>query len=176
MGRSNVGKSSLLNKVFGRKGFARVSKTPGRTREIHFYLIDERYYLVDLPGFGYAKVPEAMRRRWAALMESYLERADTLALALQLVDARHEPTRLDRTLTEALAGRTLRFAVALTKGDKLSGSEAPRSLSRARKGLGLAKDVPVVLTSATTGLGVDDVKRLIQDAVRDARGTNQPSS
>ncbi len=162
MGRSNVGKSSLLNRLFGRRGLARVSKSPGRTREIHFYLVDERLYLVDVPGFGFAKVPEAMRRQWGKLLESYLDREDgALKMCVQLVDIRHDPTKLDAQLTEALLGRGVPFVVALTKGDKISGSAAGRAVSRARKVLELPKGVPVLVTSATSGKGVPELGRLI---------------
>lgn len=162
MGRSNVGKSSLLNRLFGRRGLARVSKSPGRTREIHFYLVDERLYLVDVPGFGFAKVPEAMRRQWGKLLEAYLDREDgALRMCVQLVDIRHDPTKLDAQLTEALMGRELPFVVALTKGDKISGSAAGRAVSRARKALELPKGVPVLVTSASSGRGVPELGKLI---------------
>ena len=142
MGRSNVGKSSLLNRLFGRTGLARVSKAPGRTREIHFYLVDERIYLVDVPGFGFAKVPEAMRRQWGKLLDAYLGRDDgALKMCVQLVDIRHDPTKLDLQLTDSLVELGLPFVVALTKGDKISGSAAGRSASRARKVLNLPGEV-----------------------------------
>lgn len=168
MGRSNVGKSSLLNRLFGRTGLARVSKTPGRTREVHFYLLDERIYLVDLPGFGYASVSEAMRREWARLVDSYLDRPGVPALAIQLVDVRHDPTPLDRQLTAALASRGIRLVVTLTKGDKVSTHASLRAKARAPGLLGLPEDVPVIVTSAKTGRGIDDLSRQIDAAVASA--------
>ena len=104
-GRSNVGKSSLLNALTGVRGLARTSKTPGRTREIHFYEQGTDRYLVDLPGYGYARVSQAERRLWAALVEDYLVRADRIALAVLLVDSRHHPFESDRQLARSLESR-----------------------------------------------------------------------
>jgi GTP-binding protein len=166
MGRSNVGKSSLLNRLLGRSGIARVSKTPGRTREIHYYLLDERFYLVDLPGFGYAKVARTVREGWARLMESYLDHGrEAIALTVQLVDVRHDPMPLDHTLAEGLRSRELPFVVALTKGDKVSGSAAARARARTRRLLDLPEEIPVVVTSARTGQGIADLGRLIERGI-----------
>ncbi len=165
LGRSNVGKSSLINRLLGRPGLARVSKSPGRTREIHFYLLDERVYLVDLPGFGYAKVPDAMRRRWANLMGGYFAGRETLALAVHLVDIRHDPTPLDRMMRDMLDRAGQPFAVALTKADKVSGSRAAQAVARARKALELPAGTPVVVTSAREGRGMRELARVIEDAL-----------
>ncbi len=165
LGRSNVGKSSLINRLLNRPGLARVSKSPGRTREIHFYLLDERIYLVDLPGFGYAKVPEAMRRRWANLMAGYFAGRDTLALAVHLVDIRHDPTPLDRMMRDMLVDAGQPFAVALTKADKVSGSRAAQAKARVRRDLGLPEGTPVVVTSAREGKGMRDLARVIEEAL-----------
>ncbi|MDQ7006087.1 MAG: ribosome biogenesis GTP-binding protein YihA/YsxC [Acidobacteriota bacterium] len=161
MGRSNVGKSSLINRVLGRRSFARVSKTPGRTREVHYYLLDDRRYLVDLPGFGYARVGKEMRRQWSRLIEAYLGRKEALALAVHLVDARHDPTPLDAMMRDALLSRGLPTAVVLTKCDKLSGSALPRALSRTRRRLELPREVPLVATSAADGTGIDALSKLM---------------
>ncbi|RMG46232.1 MAG: YihA family ribosome biogenesis GTP-binding protein [Acidobacteria bacterium] len=169
-GRSNVGKSSLLNRLLGRAGLARVSKTPGRTREIFFYAVDRRFYLVDLPGFGYARVPERMRRAWSRLVESYLDGRESLRLAIHLVDARHEPTSLDRLLRDALEARGVRSAVVLTKGDKLRAAARARASARARAALGLPPETPVLLTSARTGEGLAELARLVLGGLEDARG------
>ena len=163
-GRSNVGKSSLLNKVIGRNSMARVSKTPGRTQEVHYYLIDEDRYLVDLPGFGYAKVSKSTRRDWAKLIEAYLARRESLVLAVQLVDSRHDPTTLDVMMRDALLSRGLPVVVVLTKSDKLSGSKVPRAVSRTRKLLELPEDVPVIATSAQTSLGVEKLRVMMSEA------------
>ena len=165
LGRSNVGKSSLINRLLNRPGLARVSKSPGRTREIHFYLLDERLYLVDLPGFGYAKVPEAMRRRWSRLMAAYFAGRETLALAVHLVDIRHDPTPLDRMMRDMLVEAGQPFAVALTKADKVSGSRAAQAIARVRRELRLPGGTPVVATSAREGKGMRDLARVIEEAL-----------
>ncbi len=173
MGRSNVGKSSLLNRLTGRQGIARVSKTPGRTREVNFFLADERTYLVDLPGFGYARVSQSQRRAWAKLIEAYVSRRDTLALAVHLVDSRHDPTPLDAMLRDALLSRGVPTAVVLTKGDKISGSKLPRALSRARKQLDLPEEVTVLATSSKSGKGITELWKVIDNALvchREDRG------
>ncbi|HXH28531.1 MAG TPA: ribosome biogenesis GTP-binding protein YihA/YsxC, partial [Candidatus Polarisedimenticolia bacterium] len=120
MGRSNVGKSSLINRLLGVRSLARTSKTPGRTREIHFYRINERCYFVDLPGYGFARVPQPLRRQWKGLVESYLGQGRP-GLAVQLIDARHDPTELDVQLLEWLRASGIRPRVVLTKADKLAG-------------------------------------------------------
>ncbi len=171
MGRSNVGKSSLINKVLGRHGMARVSKTPGRTREVHYYLIDEQFYLVDLPGFGYAKVSQAMRRQWGKLVEAYLSRKTAIHLAVHLVDSRHDPTTLDAMLRDALLSRGLPTVVALTKSDKLSGSKIPRAVSQARQQLELPDDVSVIATSSKSGVGMAALGRVLEDALASNPGS-----
>jgi GTP-binding protein len=176
MGRSNVGKSSLLNRLLGRRALARVSKTPGRTREIHFYSVDEGLYLVDLPGFGFARVSRSERVRWAKMVEGYLDSGAPLALALQLVDARHEPTALDRMLADFLTERGLPRLVVLTKADKLSGSELPRALSRTRRALGLGREDQLVATSARSGRGMNELSSSIASAIgKDERRKEGPS-
>ncbi len=165
MGRSNVGKSSLLNKVLSRHALARVRKTPGRTREVHYYLVDERFYLVDLPGFGYAKVSQGMRRKWGRLIEVYLARREVIRLAVHLVDARHDPTPLDAMMRDALLSRGLPVTVVLTKGDKLSGSKIPRALSRTRKLLDLPPEVRLIATSSRSGAGIEALSGVMLDAL-----------
>lgn len=164
LGRSNVGKSSLLNKLINREGMARVSKTPGRTQAIHFYMLDERYYLVDLPGFGYAKAPEIVRRNWAALLESYFTHRPTLVLGVQLVDIRIDPTPLDRQLSDFLLDNRIPMVVALTKADKVSGNQIATMTQRAPKVLDLPEGVPVIPTSAHTGIGMAQLSQVVVDA------------
>ncbi len=174
LGRSNVGKSSLMNRLLNRTGLARVSKTPGRTREIHFYVLDERYYLVDLPGFGYANVPEALRRSWAALTESYFSHRPTLALARALVDVRHHPPELDQRLVAMLAGRDIPFALVLTKADKVSGNQIAVMRERAPRVLGIPADVPLLVTSSATGAGMKELSQLVVEAyTRPRRGGSE---
>ena len=169
LGRSNVGKSSLLNKLLRRPGLARVSKTPGRTQTINFFLVDDRSYFVDLPGFGYARAPAALRRGWNALMAAYFDRPTPPALAIQLVDIRHDPTDLDQQLTTMLIERGIPLALALTKSDKVSGNHITRMRTLAPRALGLPRETPVVVTSAQTGAGMRDLFQLAASAVESGR-------
>ena len=128
LGRSNVGKSSLINSLLNRKGLARTSNTPGRTRCINFFLINESLYFVDLPGYGYAKVSKSMRSDWGKMAEEYLSLREQLVLCVQLVDSRHVPTTLDRQLNEWLEFNQKPHIIAATKSDKLSSNKLRNSL------------------------------------------------
>lgn len=119
IGRSNVGKSSLLNKMCNKKNLARSSSTPGKTREINYYIINNTFYFVDLPGYGYAKVPEQMRAGWKKLIEDFLKRGESVALAMQLIDSRQEPTPLDLMMMDWLEYYEVPYLLVLTKADKL---------------------------------------------------------
>jgi GTP-binding protein len=129
-GRSNVGKSSLLNTLVGRRDVARTSKTPGRTREIHFFLVADRFYFVDLPGYGYAKVSRGMRRQWGELIEAYILDSESLRLMIVILDIRHDPSEDDLDLIAWLESRRISYLLALTKCDKVSGSVAQRQHQR----------------------------------------------
>jgi len=128
LGRSNVGKSSLLNSLVQRKGLARTSNTPGRTQSINFFLINRSLYFVDLPGYGYAKVPKTMRKDWGRMAEEYLVERENLALAVQLVDSRLGPTELDLQLFEWLAAHRVPLTIVATKSDKLSSNALNKQL------------------------------------------------
>lgn len=123
IGRSNVGKSSLLNKMTNRKSLARSSSTPGKTREINYYIINNSFYFVDLPGYGYAKVPEQMRAGWKRLIEEFLKRGGPIALGMQLIDSRQEPTPLDLMMMDWLEYYEVPYLLILTKSDKLPHSK-----------------------------------------------------
>src|SRR5437773_2048902 len=127
LGRSNVGKSSLINSLLLRKGLARTSNTPGRTQSINFFLINESFYFVDLPGYGYAKVSKRMRGDWGKMAEEYLSLRPQLALSIQLVDSRHKPTPLDIQLHEWLVYNDKPNVIAATKADKLSNNQYQKS-------------------------------------------------
>lgn len=159
-GRSNVGKSSLLNKLMFRKGLAKVSSTPGKTATVNFYDVDG-VDLVDLPGYGYAKVSKSELGRWSSLIEGYFNQDRQFALVVSLVDIRHDPSALDRNMVEFLAEAELPFAVALTKADKLSKQKANAQKQCIMRTLDLPKGTPVILTSAESGTGIDDLRRLI---------------
>lgn len=152
LGRSNVGKSSLLNSLLHRKGLARTSNTPGRTQSINFFLINERFYFVDLPGYGYARVSKSMRSDWGRMAEEYLSQRRELALSIQLVDSRHPPTELDRQLNEWLIFHERKHLIVATKSDKLSKNELRTKLGVVNEALGGGLVIPF---SSRTGAGRD---------------------
>lgn len=166
IGRSNVGKSSLLNALVRRKNLARTSKKPGKTREFNYYLIDGRFYFVDVPGFGFAKVPKAQRDRWAQFIERYLNDRLPLRAVVHLVDSRHPPMEQDEDVMAFMHGGDVPYLIALTKTDKLSNNQRQQSVARTKKVLaGLGLDVPVLPTSAETGRGVKDLWQWISSMV-----------
>jgi len=132
IGRSNVGKSSLLNKMCNRKSLARSSNTPGKTREINYYIVNNHFYFVDLPGYGYAKVPEQMRAGWKRLIEDFLKRGRPIALGMQLIDSRQEPTPLDLMMMDWLEYYEIPYLLVLTKSDKLPVSKLSKQLDTYR--------------------------------------------
>lgn len=165
-GRSNVGKSSLLNKLMYRKGLAKVSQTPGKTATINFYDVDGSD-LVDLPGYGYAKVSKSEKGRWSELIEGYFNQDRNFALVVSLIDIRHDPSALDVHMVNYLADSGLPFAVALTKADKLSKQQANKQRGIIRRKLDLPKETPLLTTSAEKGTGVDELRTLISERIRD---------
>ena len=167
LGRSNVGKSSLINGMLGVKGLARTSSTPGRTQTVNFYRINGTHFFVDLPGYGYARAPKAIREAWGPMVEGFLgRRHDAIALAIVLVDARHEPSELDDTMLRWLCDRDIPRIVVGVKADKLSGNERRASETRLKKTFATAEDgVAPFLVSAVTGLGLKDVWRHVDAAL-----------
>lgn len=163
LGRSNVGKSSLLNSLLQRRGLARTSNTPGRTQSINFFLINELFYFTDLPGYGYAKVSKTMRQDWGRMAEEYLAERDELVLSIQLVDARHAPTALDQQLHEWLVHHGKTHLVVATKTDKLSNNELKKSLEEKEKSLPGSK---IIAYSSLTGKGRDEVWREVENSLR----------
>jgi GTP-binding protein len=162
MGRSNVGKSSLLNSLLNRKGLARTSSTPGRTQTINFFLINQEFYFVDLPGYGYAKTSKENRQTWGRLIEKYLAERKQLVLSILIVDARHEPSPLDLQMKTWLQHYGLNYLVVSTKFDKLSFSERSKSLQRVQKTL----DTELVLPySSLTREGSSQVWEAIRAGV-----------
>lgn len=150
MGRSNVGKSSLINALARRRDLARTSKTPGRTQTLNFYLCEERFILVDLPGYGYARVPRSVKAKWGRMIEEYLARRETLKGALLLIDARHGPTEDDLELWGWLQQRELPSVIVATKWDKVKSSERARRLAQMEESLGKE----ILPFSALSGEGV----------------------
>lgn len=161
-GRSNVGKSSLLNKLFNRKNLAKVSQTPGKTRSINYFRVDPDLYLVDLPGYGYAKVGGSERKRWGELLEIYFKEAETLKGLVHLVDSRHDPTELDRLLHEWTLPIVSHHLYALTKSDKISANKRQQAVQKLKRQFGL-EDAQVVLFSTEMGDGKQKVLRWISD-------------
>jgi len=162
IGRSNVGKSSLLNSLLGVKGLARTSSTPGRTQSINFFLINDEYYFVDLPGYGYAKTSKENRRAWGKLIEKYLAQREQLVLSILIVDARHEPSPLDLQMKSWLQHFGIPYLVVSTKVDKLSANERRRSRQRAEEVLETER---VISYSALTGEGAGQVWDAIQAGI-----------
>ncbi len=158
LGRSNVGKSSLLNALLDTKKLARTSNTPGRTQCINFFLVNEKFYFVDLPGYGYAKVSKVMRKDWGKMAEEYLAKREQLVLSIQLVDSRHEPTVLDKQLHEWLTYYRKPNIVIATKSDKLSTAKLKKSIELIEKTLPDSKILPF---SALKNTGREDIWREI---------------
>ena len=161
-GRSNIGKSSLLNILTNSHGLARTSSSPGRTQTINFFLINERIYFVDLPGYGYAKVPKALKENWGAMIEGYLQDRDQLKLALMLVDSRMAPTDSDVTMKQWLDHHRIPNAVVLTKTDKVSRSQLSQALRTGAQTLNTKEIIPF---SAVTGSGKDELLTRIRAAI-----------
>ena len=159
-GRSNVGKSSLLNTLVRRKALARISATPGKTREINFFRVNDAFHLVDLPGYGYARVSKAARHAWRPLIEGYLRTSRHLRGVVQLVDARHEPSADDLRMMDFLASLRVPTIVVATKVDKLSRSERNSTLIALATHLGIEED-QLIPFSARTGEGRDDLAQAL---------------
>lgn len=167
-GRSNVGKSSLINKILNRKSIARVSSTPGKTVTINFYKLDE-FRLVDLPGYGYAKVADRDRERWAELMEGYFRTDRNIKLCLQLIDMRHPATEFDISMLEFLTHFEIPYAIVLTKCDKLNKTEFNNRLNALKEELGeLGEGIAIIPFSALKGTGAEDVRKTVEIAIRES--------
>ena len=165
MGRSNVGKSSLLCSLTNNKKLAKTSQTPGKTRLINYFMIDDSWYLVDLPGYGYAKVSKSAQERWSRSMEEYLAERRGLALAILLVDIRHEPKDSDLQMQHWLAQRDYPTCVVLTKADKVSRSQMLQSVQRCAKIMQLSKEA-LIPYSSETGLGREELLEYIGTVVQ----------
>ena len=166
-GRSNVGKSSLINKILNRKSIARVSSTPGKTVTINFYRLPE-FRLVDLPGYGYAKVADSERERWAELMEGYFRTDRNIKLCLQLIDMRHPATEFDLSMLEFLAHFEIPYAVVLTKCDKLNKTEFNKRLESLKQELGeYGEGITIIPFSALKGTGAEEVRKTVELAIEE---------
>lgn len=169
-GRSNVGKSSLLNLLTRRKNLARVSGSPGKTRTINFYRINDEFRIVDLPGYGYARVSKSESEKWGAMMEGYLENREGLLKVIQLVDIRHKPSAQDVQMYDYLRYFNLDGIVVATKSDKVSSNQRSKNISEIRKTLGMSKSDKIIAVSALKKSGhealLDEIKKLLESYER----------
>jgi ribosome biogenesis GTP-binding protein YsxC/EngB len=174
VGKSNVGKSTLINAMIGRKALARTSSAPGKTRTINFYDVEGLMYIVDVPGYGYAKAPKTEIERWGKMIEEYLEKREQLAAIVMLVDIRHEPGKNDIIMYNWLKHYGYDIIVAATKLDKLNRSQIQKYLSVVKKGLNLAPEDKIVGFSGVTKQGVTELWDIIEDVLnlKDSRQTD----
>lgn len=156
-GKSNVGKSSVINRLLGRKNFARVGSSPGKTVHINYFLIDKTAYFVDLPGYGYAKVSQAEKARWGRLMDSFFASEGLISLGVMLTDSRHKPTADDVTMSKWFLETGCPLVVVANKCDKLKKSEMDPNVQRIRETLSLPEEVPVILFSAEKSTGKEQL-------------------
>lgn len=163
-GKSNVGKSSVINRILNRKNFARVGEKPGKTIHVNYFTVDRQCYFVDLPGYGYAQVSQKEKERWGRLMEDYFA-VGRIDLGIMIVDHRHAPTNNDITMAQWFIESGCPFVVVANKLDKLRKSDILPNLAIIREDLGLPDDCPVISFSAEKGTGKDELVRLILDAV-----------
>lgn len=158
LGRSNVGKSSLINNILNKKGLAKTSSTPGKTRLINYFIVNELFYLVDLPGYGYAKVSKSEQEKWKAFIEDYLTQNKNLKLLLQLIDIRHEFKENDKSMIEFLNYYNIPYVILLTKSDKLNQSETKKQANYFNKAI---PDTEIIVTSSEKGIGKELVLKTL---------------
>ena len=171
-GKSNVGKSSMINSLLGNSKLARISSEPGKTRLVNFYRVNEQFWLVDLPGYGFAKAPKAERERWAAMIEGYLEGSQHLRRVLHLVDIRHTPTQEDQMMVEYLRHYDIPFTVVATKADKLSKAARGRSIPVICRTLAV-QPWEVIPYSSEDGTGREKVLELLKSEIADGCEDNE---
>lgn len=164
-GKSNVGKSSLINALMNRKSLARTSSQPGKTQTINFYNVNDAMYLVDLPGYGYAKVSEAVKAKWGKMIENYLHQSPTLKAVFLLVDIRHEPSGNDKLMYRWICDNGYQPIIVATKLDKMKRSQVPKHLKMLRQGLELLPGTQVIPFSAETKQGREEIWKLMDDLV-----------
>ena len=164
-GKSNVGKSSVINRLLNRKNFARVGASPGKTVHVNYFLIDKTAYFVDLPGYGYAKVSHSERERWSALMERFFAESGLITLGVMIVDARHKPTADDVTMAEWFKATQCPLVLVANKVDKLKKSEIEPNMELIRETLGIGEDVALIPFSAEKGTGRDELLGLMESKV-----------
>ena len=161
-GKSNVGKSSMINGMLGRKSLARISSQPGKTQTINFYNVDRTFYFVDLPGYGYAKASVEVKAKWGKMVERYLKSSKMLEMVFLLIDIRHEPSENDRTMYDWIVYNGYRPVIVATKVDKLKRSQVPKHVKMVREGLGMEKEDVLIPFSAETKQGREKLWELIE--------------
>lgn len=172
-GRSNVGKSSLINRIFSRKNLARVSSVPGKTATVNFYTC-ENVHFVDLPGYGFAKAAKGEQRRWSELVGGYLGDADrSVALVIQLIDMRHAPTQADVQMINYLIDEEIPFIIAFTKSDKLKKIEREKRMAQFPSEIPCFEDITWVATSSESGEGMDEIREIIEQVSQEDNGDAQ---
>lgn len=171
-GHSNVGKSTLINKLFNRKNLARVSSVPGKTATINFYGL-ENIYFVDLPGYGYAKVAKSEKERWSGLIEGYLSSDRDIRLVFMLVDMRHPPTKDDVQMIDYLIDTEMPFVLVLTKADKLNKTERAKRLEAFKNEIPCFEDIHVIPFSSQTFEGVEELRQIVEDIADDNDVTDE---
>ncbi len=164
-GKSNVGKSSLINTLINRKSYAKTSSTPGKTQTLNFYNVNGAFYLVDLPGYGFAHAPEAEKARWGKLIDRYLDTSGQLRAVFLLIDLRHDPTANDRQMYEWILSRGYEPVIIATKADKLKRSQIQKQVKAVREGLGMPEEGTIIPFSAVTGQGREEIWNLIESFV-----------
>ena len=167
VGRSNVGKSSLINKLVNRKKLAKSSSTPGKTRTINYYLINDEWHMVDLPGYGYAKVSKTERAKWGKMIEAYLSQREQLKGVFQILDIRHPPSNDDLLMKEWLNHHDIPVLLVATKADKISRGARAKHLAVIRKDLKLPVEQVPICFSAESGEGVEEIKEALKDILKD---------
>jgi GTP-binding protein len=175
-GRSNVGKSSLINCMISRKNLARTSSQPGKTQTLNYYKINQDLYFVDLPGYGYAKVSKTKREQWGKFIESYLMNRGTLRLVMQLVDLRHPPSKDDQAMYEWLRHNDVPVIVIATKADKIPKSRWAKHIKIVRETLGMDKGVQPLMFSSEIGLGKDELWGILEQAIAYGEPTIEEAS
>lgn len=162
-GKSNVGKSSLINSLVNRKALARVGATPGKTRTINYYKINEALYFVDLPGYGYANVPESVKEQWGKLIERYLNTSKQLKIVFLLIDIRHDPSANDKMMYDWILDRGYKPVVIATKADKIKRSQLQKQVAAIRRGLAVVEGTKIIPFSSETKSGREEVWNLIEE-------------
>lgn len=169
-GKSNVGKSSLINGLMNRKSLARTSSQPGKTQTINFYNINEALYFVDLPGYGYAKVSQQEKEKWGKMVERYLHQSKVLKAVFLLIDIRHDPSANDKTMYEWILSNGFHPIIIATKADKINRSQLQKQVKAVRQGLGVDKDTTVIPFSSQTKQGRDEIYAVIDRLMEQSKG------